>query len=83
MVNEEDIKCDICKKVKWAFIRVDTEKRGLFNPTFNVCVDCFKNEDIEWIIKEEMKKQSEELIKNHQDKIDEIKKRLEVSLNPI
>lgn len=79
MQNEEEITCDICKKIKWAFIDVETEKDFMIAKRFKVCVDCFKNEDIEFIIKKEMEKQSQEQINFHQKKIDAINKRIEAT----
>ena len=80
MNNElENITCDICRKIKWAFVDVETEKDFMITKRFRVCVDCFKDEDIEFIIKKEMKKQTEQQISFHQKKIDEINKRIEAT----
>lgn len=78
-MRTENIKCDICKKIVWAFIDVDTEKNFFMSKRFKVCVKCFKEKDIDEIIGKEMNKQATDLIEHHQNKIDEIKLRLKGS----
>jgi hypothetical protein len=77
-MNEENITCDFCNKKKWAFVDVDTEK-SLFSKRFRVCVDCFKNKDIEELVGIAMEKDANQNIAHHQKQIDEIKVRLQKS----
>lgn len=76
--ENENITCDLCNQVKWAFINVETEK-SMFGKGFRTCVDCFKNKNVEQLVREAMEKDANDNIKFHQDKIDEIKIRLQKS----
>lgn len=75
-METENITCDICKEVKWTFIDVETQKNSFMSKRFQVCIDCFKNKDIEEILSTELRKQAQDEIKFHQAKIDEVKLRL-------
>lgn len=77
-MNEENITCDLCNQIKWAFVDVDTEK-SMFSKRFRVCVDCFKNKDVEQLIREAMEKDANNMIQYHQNKIAEINLRLHKS----
>ena len=75
-MSDDNITCDICGKIKWAFVEIFTTKRELMCVRFNCCVDCFKSKDINEIISKKMKARAKEDIDYHQEKIDEIKVRL-------
>ena len=79
MEKNDNFTCDVCKKGRFAFISIETEKRGIFGTRYNVCVSCFKDKDIEKVIEELMQQEMKDQVKHHQDKIDELNKRFALS----
>ena len=78
-MNNENITCDLCNQIKCAFVDVETEK-SMLSKRFRVCVDCFKNKDVEQLVREAMEADGNKMIKHHRSKIDEIKLRLGKSI---
>lgn len=76
MTENNNITCDICKEIKWTFIDVSTEKNAFMSRRFQVCIDCFKNKDIEEILSMELRKQADDEVEFHQRKIDEVNARI-------
>lgn len=73
-MENEDITCDFCKEIKCAFIDVTTTKNSFLSNRFMCCIDCFKNKDVNDLIKQKIRQDVEMLEKHHLDKIKEIKK---------
>ncbi len=71
-MGNENITCEFCKKVKRAFINIETNK-SMFCQRFNCCVDCFKNKDIDEVIRLRIEKELKDLVEHHNDKIEELK----------
>lgn len=71
-MEKENITCEFCEKVKRAFITIETNK-SMFCQRFNCCIDCFKNKNIDEIIRLRIEKELEELVKHHDNKIEELR----------
>ena len=74
MTNE--ITCDFCNEIKCAFVDIQSTKNNFFAQRFVCCVDCFKNKDINDLIKQRIIKEVKDIEKHHLDKIKELKKQI-------